>query len=216
MSVVGAHSVSREWGGLILVGFLGQRVVQALSHPWLVGAAWSLGQALGDHLQSYPPGSMSLIYRATLRLYRVAPIRRTACPVRGALPRPDRGCPVTPAGVMECAQGQPSLRRGRRRPLTPSPVASRGSRGRRCPSVREPCSLCLRRKIRRAGVVEPVRGPVLAGTPVRVGGILGAHGPGCPAWLYPVRQVGGLPRVPGGRAAGYVGLETKAAAQAGW
>ena len=101
LSVVGAHSVSREWGGLILVGFLGQRVVQALSHPWLVGTSWSLGQALGDQLQSYPPGSMSIIRRATLRLSRVAPVRRTARPVRVALPRPDRGCPVTPAGVME-------------------------------------------------------------------------------------------------------------------
>ena len=49
-SVVRAHSVSREWGGLILVGFLGQRVVQALSHPWPVGTDWSLGWALGDHL----------------------------------------------------------------------------------------------------------------------------------------------------------------------
>ena len=101
LSVIGAHSVSREWGGLILVGFLGQRVVQALSHPWPVGAAWSLGWALGDHLQSYPPGSMSLICRATLRLSCVTLVRRTARPVRGALPRPDRGCPVTPAGVME-------------------------------------------------------------------------------------------------------------------
>ena len=32
----------------------------------------------------------------------------------------------------------------------------------------------------------------------------------------PVRQVGRFPRVPGGRAAFYVGLGTKAAAQAGW
>jgi len=105
LSVIGAHSVSREWGGLILVGFLGQRVVQALSHPWPVGTAWSLEQALGDQLQSYPPGSMSLIRRATLHLSRVAPTRRRARPVRGALPRPDRECPVTPAGVMEWSAG---------------------------------------------------------------------------------------------------------------
>ena len=183
MSVVRAHSVSREWGSLILVGFLGQRVVQALSHPWPVGTAWSLGRALGDHLQSYLPGSTSLICRATLCLSCVAPARRTARPERGALPRSDRGCPVTPAGVMEwCAEATIiTAREG-----TPVEALSRsvaGPRGQRCPSIREPCSLCLRRKIRRAGVVEPIRESVLAGTPVRGSGILGAHGPGRPAWL---------------------------------
>ena len=60
--------------------------------------------------------------------------------------------------------------------MTPSPIVSRGPHGRRFPSVREPCSLCLHRKIRKAGVVEPARGTVLAGTPVRESGILGAHG----------------------------------------
>ena len=101
LSVVEDHLVSREWGGLSLVGFLGQRVVQVLSHPGTVGIAWSLGWSLGDHLRSYPPGSTSLICRATLCLPCVAPTRRIARPVRCALPRPDRGCPVTPAGVME-------------------------------------------------------------------------------------------------------------------
>jgi len=47
----------------------------------------------------------------------------------------------------------------------PSPVASRGPHGRHCPLVREPCSLCLRRVIRGAGIVEPVRGPDLTSTP---------------------------------------------------
>jgi hypothetical protein len=67
--------------------------------------------------------------------------------------------------------------------LTPSPIVSRGLRGRRCTSVREPYSLRLRRKIRRADVMEPVRGPVLAGTPVRESSILDAHVPSRPAWL---------------------------------
>jgi len=81
--------------------------------------------------------------------------------------------------------------------LTPSPVVSWGPHGRHCPSVREPCSLCLRCKIRRAGVVVPVRGPILAGTPVRVGVILGAHGPGRPAWLRPGAPGWGTSTCPG-------------------
>ena len=118
MSVVGAHSVGREWAGLILAIFwarddpgdpLGRRIPPVLSHLGSVGTArllgWSLGRALGDHLQSYLPGSTSLICRATLCLSCVAPARRTACPERGGLPRPDRGCPVTPAGVMEWCAG---------------------------------------------------------------------------------------------------------------
>ena len=79
-SVVRAHSVSREWGGLILVGFRGQRVVQALSHPWPVGAARSFERTLGAHLQSYLSGSMSLICRATLH---------SPCPSDST---PDEGC----------------------------------------------------------------------------------------------------------------------------
>ena len=105
MSVIEAHSVSREWGGLIQVGFFWQRVVQALFHPWPVGMTRSLGRALGDHLQSYPPGSTPLICRATLCLSYVALARGTVHPERGALPRPDRGCLVTPAGVMEWCAG---------------------------------------------------------------------------------------------------------------
>jgi hypothetical protein len=163
---------------LSLAGFLGQRVVQAMSHPRPVGIVWSLGWSLGDHLQSYPPGSTPLIYRATSPPPFVAPTRRAVRPVRGALPRSGRGRPVTLAGVMEWCAGQPSLWRGRRRPLTPFPVVSWGPHLRRCPSVREPCSLCLRRKIRGADIVEPIRGPVLTGTLVRQGGNLGAHDPG--------------------------------------
>ena len=170
MSVVGAHSVSREWDGLILVGFPGQRVVQALSHPWPVGTTQSLGRALGDQLQSYPPGSTSLICRATLCLSCVAPARRTARP-------------VTLAGVMEWCAGAAIITA---REATSVDALSRSVVGphlRRCPFVREPCSLCLRRKIRGAGVVEPAWGPVLTGTPVRRGGNLGAHGPGRLGWF---------------------------------
>ena len=86
-SVVEAHSVSREWDGLSPVGFLGQRVIQVLSHPGSVGISWSLGWSLGDHLRSYPPVPTLLICRATSRPPHVAPACRTARPVRGALPR---------------------------------------------------------------------------------------------------------------------------------
>jgi hypothetical protein len=79
---------------------LGQRVVQVLSHPRPVGVAWSLGWSLGGYLRSCLPGPMSLICRAISCLPCVAPANRTAHPVRGALPRSDRGCPVTLAGVM--------------------------------------------------------------------------------------------------------------------
>ena len=84
---------------------LGQQVVQVLSHPRPVGAAWSLGWSLGGYLRSCPPRPMSLVCRATSCLPCVAPASGTARPVRGALSRSGRGCPVTLAGVMGWCAG---------------------------------------------------------------------------------------------------------------
>ena len=84
---------------------LGQWVVQVLSHPRPVGAAWSLGWSLGGYLRSCPPGSMSLVCRATSCLPCVAPASGTAHPMRGALSWSGGGCPVTLAGVMGWCTG---------------------------------------------------------------------------------------------------------------
>ena len=170
MSVVEAHSISREWGGLSLVGFLGQRVAQALSHPRPVGMTWSLGWSLGDHLRSCPPGSTLLICRATSRLPCVDPARRTARP-------------VTLAGVMEWCAGATIITVWEATSVDAlSCSVARPARA-VLSSIKEPCSLCLRREIRGTGVVEPMREPVLTGTLVRWGGNLGAHGPGRPVRL---------------------------------
>ena len=47
---------------------------------------------------------------------------------------------------------------GKQHLLTPPPIVSRGPRERRCPLVRGSCSLSPCRKIRRAGILELVRG----------------------------------------------------------
>ena len=84
---------------------LGRRAALVLSHPGSVRAARQLGWSLGGHLRSCPPGPTPLIRRATSPPPCVAPARRVAHPVRGALPRSGRGRPVTLAGVMEwCAR----------------------------------------------------------------------------------------------------------------
>jgi hypothetical protein len=46
--------------------------------------------------------------------------------------------------------------------------------------------------------VEPVRGPILADTPVRGSGIIDAHVPGRPAWLWPGALGRGATTRPGG------------------
>ena len=163
---------------------LGRRVVQVLSHPRPVGAAWSVGWPLGDYLQSCPPRPTSLVCRASPCLPCVAPASGTACLVRGALSRSGRGCPVTLAGVMGWCTGATIITTREGTSVNaPPPVVSWGPRGRHYPFVREPCSLCLRRKIRGAVVMEPAQRPSLTGTPVREGGCLGAHDPGHTAWL---------------------------------
>ena len=182
-SVIGAHSISRDWGSLSLAGFLGQRVVQALSHPRPVRTAWSLGWSLGDHLRSCPRGTTPLICRATSPLPFVAPARRAARPVRGALPRSCGGRPVTLAGVMEWCAGAAIITA---REATSVDAFSRcvaGPTWEALSPVREPCSLYSHRVIREAGVVEPVRGAGLTGTPVVQSGNLGAYGPGRPVRL---------------------------------
>ena len=100
--VVGAHSVSREWGNLSLASFLAQWVVWVvLSHPWSVGMTSPLGRSLGGCLLSYPPVPMPLIRSASTR----PPLRsfclKDSTPGEGC-PAIVRRCrPVTPTGVME-------------------------------------------------------------------------------------------------------------------
>ena len=87
LSVVGAHSVSREWAGLILAIFwarddpgdpLGRRVPPVLSHLGSVGTARPLGWSLGGLLRSCPPKPMFLVREAIPRLPCVALVSRTA------------------------------------------------------------------------------------------------------------------------------------------
>jgi hypothetical protein len=59
-------------------------------------------------------------------------------------------------------------------------------------------------------------GLILAGTPVRRRDVLGAHVLGHRRGSDPGRQVGGPPRVPGGRAPGFVVLGAKAPLRAAW
>jgi len=57
---------------------------------------------------------------------------------------------------------------------------------------------------------------ILAGTPVRRCGVLGAHIPDHRHGSDPGCQVGGLPCVPGGWSAGFVGLGANAATHVTW
>jgi len=100
-----ARSWRFSWATGDLGNLFGQRVVPVLSHPDSVGAARSLGWLFGGHLRSCPSWPTFLISMAILRFPCVAPASRTAHPVRGALPRSDRGCPVTLAGVMGWCAG---------------------------------------------------------------------------------------------------------------
>ena len=192
MSVVGAHSVGREWAGLILAIFwakddpgdlLGLRVVPMLSHPDSVGAARPLGGSFGGHLWSCPSGPTSLISRATSRLPCVALASRTAHPVRGVLPRLGRGRPVTLAGVMRRCAEATIITVGEATSVDAPSYSVAGP-------VRAALSLCQ-------GVLQTLptpqdkeswrrgacTGSVLADTPVRGSGVHGAHVPGNPAWL---------------------------------
>ena len=165
MSVVEAHSVGREWAGLILAIFwarddpgdpLGRRVPPVLSHLGSVGMARPLGWSLGGLLRSCPPEPMFLVCGAISRLPCVALVSRTALLVRGVLPRSGRRRPVTLVGVMRwCAE---TTITGGQRLWMPPPVVSRGPRERCCPLVRESCWLTSCRKIRRAGILEHARG----------------------------------------------------------
>ena len=164
MSVVEAHSVGREWAGLILVIFwakddpgdlLGQRVPLVLSHPGSIGPARSLRWSFGGRLRSCPPEPTSLVREAVLR----SSCHRTARLERGVLPRTGRGCPVTLTGVMRWCAEATIITAGRRQRLwTPPPVVSRGPRERRCPLIRGCSCPSPRHKIREAGVPGPARG----------------------------------------------------------
>ena len=135
-----------------------------------------------------PPVLSAWVYVPCLQGHLVSPLR-SPCQRDGT---PDEGCLIV---VRPGVSGHTRWRNGmvhkgnhhygeggdvRERP---PPVVSWGPRGRHYPFVREPCSLCLRRKIREAVVMESARRPGLTGTPVREGGCLGAHDPGRPAWL---------------------------------
>ena len=187
MSVVGAHSVGREWAGLILAIFwvrddpgdpLGRRVPPVLSHLGSVGTARPLGWSLGGLLRSCPPEPMFLLCGVIPRFPCVALVSRTALLVRGVLPRSDRRHPVTLAGVMRwCAEATIITARG-------GSLCGRPSRcvaGPAC-AVLSPCQGILLANLlpqdmesRRLGACT---GPILAGTPVRRRGVLGAHVPG--------------------------------------
>jgi hypothetical protein len=83
------------------------------------------------------------------------------------------------------------------------------------PFVRESCSLSPCRKIRKAGIGEPARGLSWL---ARLSGGAASLGRTSRVIRYgsdPERQVGGPPRVPGGRAPGPVGLGTKTAFHTG-
>ena len=84
---------------------LGRRAALVLSNPGSVKVARPLGCSLGGHLRSCPPEAVFLICRAISCLSCVAPASGTARPVRGVLPRPGRGRPVTLAGVMKWCAG---------------------------------------------------------------------------------------------------------------
>ena len=182
MSVVGAHSVGREWAGLILAIFwarddpgdpLGRRVPPVLSHLGSVGTARPLGWSLGGLLRSCPPKPMFLVRGAISRLPCVPLVSWTALLVTGVLPRSGRRRPVTLAGVMRwCAEATIITARA----LSP------------CQGVLLANLLPQDKESRRLGACT---GPILAGTPVRRRGVLGAHvlgrrhgsDPGLPASL---------------------------------
>ena len=113
-SVVGAHSVGREWAGLILAIYwarddpgdpLGRRVPPVLSHLGSVGTARPLGWSLGGLLRSCPPEPTFLAGGAISCHPCVSLVSRMARLVGGVLPRPSLRRPVTLAGVMKwCAE----------------------------------------------------------------------------------------------------------------
>ena len=86
-SVGGPRLVGQEWRGLSQVGFLGRRVVKLLSRPWSVGVVSPLARSLGGRLLSCPsiwdPPSVPPLHV----LPCVDSARRTAHPLRSALPR---------------------------------------------------------------------------------------------------------------------------------
>ena len=110
-----------------------------------------------------PPVLSAGAYVPCLRDYSV-PLLRSPCQLDGA---PGEGCLIEdwPGASGHARWSNEMARRGnhhygggKQRLSTPPPVASRGPRERRCPLVRGSCCLSPRRKIRRAGVLEPARG----------------------------------------------------------
>ena len=122
LSVIGAHTVGREWAGLILAIFwarddpgdpLGRRVPPVLFHLGSVGTARPLGWSLGGLLRYCSPEPMFLVCGAIPRRNCIAPVSRTTLLVRGVLPRSGRRRPVTLAGVMRwCAEAAIITARG--------------------------------------------------------------------------------------------------------
>ena len=122
LSVVGVHSVGREWACLIWRSsgarddpgdLLGQRVPPVLSLPGSVRTARPLGWPLGGLLRSCPPEPMFLVRGAISRLPCVALVSRMTLLVRGVLPRSSRRRPVTLASVMRwCAETTITMVRG--------------------------------------------------------------------------------------------------------
>ena len=160
MSVVGAHSVGREWAGLILAIFwarddpgdpLGRRIPPVLSHLGSVGTVRPLGCSLGGS----PPVLSAGAYVPCPRGYLTPPLR-SSCQPDGA---PGEGCLTevwlgasghTRWHKEEVHGGNHHYGKGRQHLRTSPLVVSRGPRDRRCPLVREYRWLSPCRKIRRA------------------------------------------------------------------
>ena len=148
MSVVGAHSVGREWAGLILAIFLGGAFPRCC--PIL---AQSGRRDHSDGRSGVPSG---LIHRSPCSLpagLSYVALSPDGAPGEGCL---TEACPVASGHTRwrnEVVQrGNQHYGEGRQHLLTPPPVVSRGPRERSCPFVRESCWISPCRKIRMAGV----------------------------------------------------------------
>jgi len=158
LSVTGAHSVGREWAGLILAIFSGN----VLSRRYLI-LAQSGRRDHSDDRSGVTSGLVRLgLHPLSAKLSHAllrSPCQRDGAPGEGCLTEawPRASCHARWRNEMVC-RGNHHYGGGRQRLWTPPPVVSQGPRERRYPFVRGSCSLSPCRKIRRVGVGESARG----------------------------------------------------------